>query len=161
MPPNMGFGFHPHKNMEIFSYVLSGSLEHKDSMNNGTTIQAGDVQLMSAGSGVFHSEFNPSENDEVHFLQIWIHPFENGGMPRYQQKNFNKESKNGKLKLIISPNGEKDSLVIKQNSKVYAGIFNGKEDFNFKQDFSRSYYIHVLNNPKLKQGDSCFIGSSL
>lgn len=165
--PSMGFGMHPHKNMEIFSYVLSGSLQHRDSMNNGEIIQSGDVQLMSAGSGVFHSEFNPSEKEGVHFLQIWIYPSENGGFPRYQQKNFNQESKNGKLKLIISQTGESDSLVIKQNTKVYAGIFNGKDEFIINQDLSRAYYIHLIkgeikiNDIFLKEGDALKIHSNL
>lgn len=164
---NRGFGTHPHKNMEIFSYVLSGSLAHKDSMNNGTIIKPGDVQLMSAGTGVLHSEFNPSLNEEVHFLQIWISPNVQGSQPSYQQRNFPSELKKGKLKLIISPTGEKDSLIIKQNAKVYAGMFDGNEKDYIKQDLSRSYYVHVvkgkidINDVSLEAGDAIKIHSYL
>lgn len=142
--PGMGFGMHPHRDMEIFSYVTEGELAHKDSMGNGETIKVGDVQLMSAGTGVRHSEFNPSSKNKSHLFQIWILPSEPGGQPGYQQKYFSEESKRGQLKLIISPNGEKDSLVIKQNAKIYAGLLNGEESTHLETVLSRSYYVHVI-----------------
>jgi redox-sensitive bicupin YhaK (pirin superfamily) len=144
-----GFGMHGHKNMEIFSYVLDGQLQHKDSMGNGEVIVPGDVQLMSAGTGVMHSEFNPSSDNGVHFLQIWIIPKENGGTPSYQQKHFDNESKRGQLRLIISENGEGGSLKVKQNAKVYAGLFNDNETAILDVDVARSQYIHLVKG-KLK-----------
>ncbi len=155
-----GFGMHGHKNMEIFSYVLDGQLQHKDSMGNGEVIVPGDVQLMSAGTGVMHSEFNPSADNGVHFLQIWIMPKENGGQPSYQQKHFDNESKRGKLKLIISEDGQNGSLKIKQNAKVYSGLFDGKESAKLDVDVARSQYIHLVkgqlkvNGVELNGGDA-------
>lgn len=158
--PSRGFGMHSHKNMEIFSYVLDGSLQHKDSMGNGEIIVPGDVQLMSAGTGVMHSEFNPSDNDGVHFLQIWISSNENGGKPTYQQKHFDNAGKRGNLKLIISENGQEDSLRIRQNAKVYAGLFDGNESFKLPVDVARSQYVHLVkgqlkvNGIELNTGDA-------
>lgn len=158
--PGRGFGMHGHKNMEIFSYVLDGQLQHKDSMGNGEVIVPGDVQLMSAGSGVMHSEFNPSADNGVHFLQIWITPKENGGQPTYQQKKFDSSSKRGKLKLIISEDGQDNSLKIKQNAKVYAGLFDANESFKLKVDVARSQYVHLVkgqlrvNGVELNSGDA-------
>jgi redox-sensitive bicupin YhaK (pirin superfamily) len=155
-----GFGMHGHKNMEIFSYVLEGQLQHKDSMGNGEVIIPGDVQLMSAGTGVMHSEFNPSPDNGVHFLQIWIMPKENGGQPSYQQKNFDNTSKRGNLKLIISEAGENGSLKVKQNAKVYAGLFDGEESAKLEVDVARSQYIHLVkgqlkvNGIELNGGDA-------
>jgi hypothetical protein len=158
--PSRGFGMHGHKNMEIFSYVLEGQLQHKDSMGNGEVIVPGDVQLMSAGSGVMHSEFNPSTDNGVHFLQIWITPKENGGSASYQQKHFDNASKRGNLKLIISEDGRGDSLKIKQNVKVYAGLFDGNETAKLEVDVFRSQYIHLvkgqlkINGVELNGGDA-------
>jgi redox-sensitive bicupin YhaK (pirin superfamily) len=125
--PGRGFGTHPHRDMEIFSYVLDGALEHKDSMGTGSVIRPGDVQMMSAGTGVRHSEFNSSATDALHFLQIWIVPGAKGVAPRYQQVHFAAEEKRGRLRLIISPEGTDGSLAVHQDARVYAGLFDGDE----------------------------------
>lgn len=158
--PEMGFGMHPHRDMEIFSYVTEGELSHKDSMGNGETIKVGDVQLMSAGNGVVHSEFNSSGTYNTHLFQIWIMPSEKGGKPNYQQKYFAPEEKQGKLKLIISQDGRDSSLVIKQNAKVYAGLFDKEDNYILETDINRSYYVHVIKGSidvdgiPLKSGDA-------
>ncbi len=154
-----GFGQHPHRDMEIFSYVLEGALEHKDSMGTGSVIRPGDVQLMSAGSGVTHSEFNHSHDEPVRFLQIWIVPAIGGAGPRYQQANFTAEDKRGRLKLIISPDGKDGSLHIRQDARVYAGLFDGDESATLKLPANRNAYVHVargsveLNGLQLQEGD--------
>ena len=125
--PGKGFGTHPHSDMEIFSYVLAGALEHRDSMGTGSVIRPGDVQMMSAGTGITHSEFNPSQDELVHFLQIWIIPDRKGVAPRYQQRHFDDQEKRGRLRLIISPDGAEGSLTVYQDNKVYAGLFDGDE----------------------------------
>lgn len=154
-----GFGTHPHRDMEIFSYVLSGELAHKDSMGNGSTIYPGDVQMMSAGSGVLHSEMNPSQNEDVHFLQIWIIPNQQGVAPRYQQVNFSDAEKRGKFRLIIAPNGEDGALSVYQDTRVYSGLFNGDESATLALAENRYAYVHVakgsvtLNGERLQAGD--------
>jgi len=154
-----GFGQHPHRDMEIFSYVLEGTLEHKDSMGTGSVIRPGDVQLMSAGRGVTHSEFNHSQDESVHFLQIWIVPAIGGAEPRYQQAHFGPEEKRGRLKLIISPDGTDGSLQIRQDARVYAGLFDGEESAHLKLPAGRNAYVHVargsveLNGMQLREGD--------
>src|SRR5690242_17794991 len=125
--PGQGFGTHGHRDMEIISYVLSGELAHKDSMGNGSTIRPGDVQRMSAGSGVRHSEFNPSTSDPVHFLQIWIQPDKQRIEPSYEEKRFSSDEKRGRLRLIASPDRADGSVLIHQDARVYAGLFNGTE----------------------------------
>ena len=112
--------------MEIISYVLEGALEHKDSMGNGSIIRPGDVQRMSAGTGVTHSEFNPSRNEGVHFLQIWIHPDQRGIAPGYEEKNYPAAEKRGRLRLIASPDRAQGSVLIHQDARVYAGLFDGE-----------------------------------
>lgn len=119
-----GFGTHPHRDMEIFSYVLDGALEHKDSMGTGSVIRPGDVQMMSAGTGILHSEYNGSQEAPVHFLQIWIVPNRVGVAPRYQQQHFSEADKRGRLRLIISPDGAEGSLSVYQDARVYAGLFD-------------------------------------
>ncbi len=157
--PGQGFGTHPHRDMEIFSWVLEGTLEHRDSMGTGSRIKPGDVQLMSAGSGVTHSEFNGSREEPVHFLQIWIVPDHPGGEPVYQQKHFTEADKRGRLRLIISPDGRDGSLRIQQDAKVYAGLFDGDESATLTLDRDRHAYVHVargsieLNGVKLEAGD--------
>ncbi|MCU1724279.1 MULTISPECIES: pirin family protein [unclassified Pseudomonas] len=154
-----GFGQHPHRDMEIFSYVLEGALEHKDSMGTGSVIRPGDVQLMSAGRGVTHSEFNHSHDESVHFLQIWIVPAVGGAEPRYQQANFSAEDKRGRLKLIISPDGKDGSLEIRQDARIYAGLFDADESASLKLPAGRNAYVHVargsveLNGVALQEGD--------
>jgi redox-sensitive bicupin YhaK (pirin superfamily) len=157
--PKQGFGTHPHRDMEIFSYVLEGSLEHKDSMGTGSVIRPGDVQLMSAGSGVRHSEFNPSQADPVHFLQIWLTPNVRSAQPRYQQINVPDTDKRGKLRLIISEQGDDGSLAVRQDARVYAGLFDGAETASVELGANRYGYVHVargsieLNGVKLVEGD--------
>lgn len=154
-----GFGAHPHSNMEIISYVLEGALEHKDSMGTGSVIVPGDVQLMSAGTGVTHSEFNHSRDNGVHFLQIWVVPAEKSSEPRYQQTRISEEEKRGRFKLIISPDGEQDSLQIRQDMRIYAGLFDGDEQETVQLDVNRYAYIHVakgsvvVNGVKFNAGD--------
>lgn len=157
--PGQGFGTHPHRDMEIFSYVLEGALAHSDSMGTGSKILPGDVQLMSAGSGVTHSEFNGSKDESVHFLQIWIVPNQLGGKPVYQQQHFAEADKRGRLRLIISPDGSDGSLRIQQDTRVYAGLFDGDESATLTLDKQRHAYVHVargsveLNGVKLEAGD--------
>jgi len=157
--PDKGFGTHPHADMEIFSYVLEGALEHKDSMGTGSIINPGDVQMMSAGTGIRHSEFNPSKTDLVHFLQIWIVPEQKQVTPRYQQVHFNEEQKRGRLCLIISPDGKEGSLSVYQDVKVFAGLFNGTESAELEIGSNRYAYVHVargnldINGIRLDEGD--------
>ena len=154
-----GFGQHPHRDMEIFSYVLEGALEHKDTLGTGSVIRPGDVQLMSAGSGVAHSEFNHSQRHGVHFLQIWIVPNEAGAKPRYQQEHFIEAQKRGRLQLIISPEGANGSLKVRQDARVYAGLFDADESARLELAPDRYAYIHVargsveLNGQRLQEGD--------
>lgn len=154
-----GFGAHPHSNMEILSYVLEGALEHKDSMGTGSVIVPGDVQLMSAGSGVTHSEFNHSKSEGVHFLQIWIVPAEKGTPPGYQQISVPESEKRGQLRLIVSPEGEDNALSVRQDVRLYAGLFDGDEQQTFPLDETRYAYIHVargsvtVNGMRFNAGD--------
>lgn len=154
-----GFGQHPHRDMEIFSYVLEGDLAHQDSMGNGSVIRPGDVQLMSAGSGVTHSEFNHSTTDAVHFLQIWLLPATLGATPRYQQTHFSAADKRGKLALIIGPRDDERALQIRQDAHVYAGLFDGDEQATLALAPHRYAYVHVargsvaVNGQRLDEGD--------
>ena len=155
-----GFGTHAHSNMEIISYVLSGALAHKDSLGNGSTIHPGDVQLMSAGTGVRHSEFNPSANEGVHFLQIWILPGVQAIAPSYQEKRFPADEKRGKLRLVASPDRADGSLLINQDARVYAGLFDATEAATLGLDPERLAYVHVArgtlhaNGVTLEAGDA-------
>ncbi|MCI3207491.1 MULTISPECIES: pirin family protein [Pandoraea] len=157
--PAQGFGKHPHRDMEIFSYVLEGALEHKDTMGTGSVIEPGDVQLMSAGRGVAHSEFNHSPTSPVHFLQIWIVPNQTGIAPEYQQQRFTPEEKRGQLRKIISPDGSDNSLHIHQDARVYAGLFDGDESATLTLAPNRYAYVHVargsvsVNGVALGEGD--------
>ena len=158
-----GFGKHPHRDMEIFSYVLEGALEHKDSMGTGSVIVPGDIQLMSAGTGVAHSEFNHSANERVHFLQIWIAPSVKNATPRYQQQHFTAEQKRGKLRLVISPDGADGSLEVRQDARVYAGLFDGAETADVELAADRYAYVQVargtvtVNGVRLTEGDGARI----
>lgn len=157
--PAGGFDAHPHQDMEIFSYVLDGALEHKDSMGTGSVIQVGDVQAMSAGTGVVHSEFNHSSSAPVHFLQIWIVPEQKRVPPRYQQRHFTREEKRGKLRLIVSPDAAEGSLSVWQDVRVYAGLFDGTETASLTLPPNRHAYVHVargavtVNGERLQEGD--------
>ena len=150
--PGQGFGQHPHANMEIFSYVLDGALEHKDSMGTGSVIRPGDVQMMSAGSGITHSEFNHSLHEEVHFLQFWIVPNRNNVTPRYQQIHIADNEKRGAFKLIISPAGIDGSLSVYQDVRVYAGLFNEKDRGELSLAAGRYAYIHIARGEALING---------
>ena len=155
-----GFGTHAHRDMEIISYVLSGQLAHKDSMGNGSTMRPGDVQRMSAGSGVRHSEFNPSSVEPVHFLQIWITPNANGIEPSYEEKRFEPLEKRGRLRLIASADRADGSVLIHQDARVYAGLFDGAERATLGIAAGRRAYVHLVrgtisvNGTKLESGDA-------
>lgn len=163
--PGKGFGAHPHRDMEIFSYVLEGALAHEDSMGTGSVIRPGDVQMMSAGTGVRHSEFNHSDTEGVHFLQIWIVPNVQGAAPRYQQRHFTDAEKRGRLRLIISPDGADGSLGVHQQARVYAGLFDGAEADSVTIADDRYAYVHVargtvsLNGERLREGDGMRVRS--
>lgn len=157
--PGKGFAQHSHRDMEIFSYVLEGALEHKDTMGTGAVIRPGDVQMMSAGSGIAHSEFNHSATDKVHFLQIWIVPDRHGVPPRYQQVHFPEGDKRGRLRPIISPDGRSGSLSVYQDASAYAGLFDGDEADSLELASGRYAYVHVargevrVNGQTLGEGD--------
>jgi redox-sensitive bicupin YhaK (pirin superfamily) len=141
--PGAGFGTHGHRDMEIISYVLEGELAHKDSMGNGSTIRPGDVQRMSAGSGVRHSEFNPSASAGTHFLQIWIQPNARGIEPSYEEKAFTAAEKRERLRLIVSPDASEGSVLIHQDARVYAGLIDGEERAKLEVAPGRRMYLHV------------------
>jgi quercetin 2,3-dioxygenase len=150
--PGMGFGTHGHRDMEIISYVLDGELAHKDSMGNGSVIRPGDVQRMSAGTGVRHSEFNHSSAQTTHFLQIWIEPAVRGIAPGYEEKRFEAVDKRGRLRLIASPDGAEGSVTIHQDARVHAGLFDGGESDTLRLAPGRRAYVHVARGT-LRVGD--------
>ena len=158
--PGMGFGTHGHRDMEIVSYVLSGVLAHRDSMGNGTSIPPGDVQRMSAGRGVTHSEFNHAPDAVTHFFQIWIEPNQRGIAPSYEQKTFPEAEKRGVLRLVASPDGRQGSVRIHADAALYAGLFDGAESFAFVLDPARKTYVHLVsgvlkvNGQRLLAGDA-------
>jgi quercetin 2,3-dioxygenase len=156
-----GFGTHAHRDMEIISYVLDGELAHKDSMGNGSTIRPGDVQRMSAGSGVRHSEFNPNPKEAVHFLQIWIQPAARNIEPSYEEKRFSPQEKRGRLRLIVSPDRADGSLLIHQDAKVYAGLFTGEERADFETAPGRRIYLHVARGVLTANGTALAAGDAL
>lgn len=155
----MGFGAHPHRDMEIISYVLEGGLAHKDSTGTDGVIRPGDVQRMSAGSGVVHSEFNASNTDTVHFLQIWLLPEKRGIKPGYEQKTFGDADKRGKLRLVASRDAADGSLTIHTDAKVYAGLFDKGESGKLELAPGRHAWLHVargkvkINGTELGEGD--------
>jgi redox-sensitive bicupin YhaK (pirin superfamily) len=161
--PAQGFGAHSHRDMEILSYVLDGQLAHRDSMGTGSVIVPGDVQRMSAGSGVTHSEMNPSKSEPVHFLQIWILPAAKGIAPGYEQKHFDAASKRGNLKLVASPDGASGSVLIHQDARMYAGLFDGTETATIETTPSRAWYLHLargtlkINDTQMKAGDALML----
>ena len=142
--PGMGFGTHGHRDMEIISYVIEGSLAHKDSLGTGSTIVPGDVQRMSAGRGVMHSEFNPSPSEGVHFLQIWIEPAVRGIAPSYEQANVADDAKRGRLALIAAPAGEGGAVAIHQDAKLYATLLQGGERVVHPLAEGRRAYVHIV-----------------
>jgi quercetin 2,3-dioxygenase len=157
--PGQGFGTHGHRDMEIITYVLAGALEHKDSMGNGSIIRPGNVQRMSAGTGVRHSEFNPSRDEGVHLLQIWIEPQFTGIRPSYEEKQFGTAEKKGQLRLIASPDGRDGSVTIHQDARVYASVLDGQDAVAHAVAPGRRAYVHVArgsvnaNGTPLKAGD--------
>ena len=160
-----GFGTHGHRDMEIISYVLDGALAHEDSMGNGSNIVPGDVQRMSAGTGVRHSEFNHSKTGVTHFLQIWIQPKFTGIKPSYEQKNFSVEEKRGRLRLIVSPDGRDGSVSMNQDALLFAGLFDGDETAEQGIAAGRRGYVHVargsvtVNRQVLSAGDALKTGA--
>ena len=159
--PGGGFGTHGHRDMEIISYVLSGELAHKDSLGNGSTIRPGDVQRMSAGSGVRHSEFNPSSSNGTHFLQIWIQPKQRNIPPSYEEKKFSEAEKRGQLRLIASPDRSEGSVLLHQDARVYAGLFNGDEHAELTLKPGRSLYVHLARGSISANGANLHAGDAL
>jgi len=160
-----GFPTHPHRDMEIVTYVLEGALEHRDSMGNGSVIRPGDVQYMSAGTGVEHSEFNASKEESVHLYQIWMFPDKKGQKPAYDQKHFAEEEKRGKLRLVVSPDGRDGSVKIRQDNELYATVLGAGETVKHELKPERHAYVQVargsvtLNGTKLETGDGAAISA--
>jgi len=161
--PGHGFGTHPHRDMEIITYVLEGALAHKDSMGTGSTIRPGEVQRMSAGTGVMHSEFNHSPSEEVHLLQIWLLPERKGVKPSYEQKEFPRESKLNRLRLVASPAGDDGSVTIHQDARLYASVLEEGKSVLHELGKGRSAWLQVargevsLNGTTLKAGDGAAV----
>jgi len=161
--PGHGFGTHPHRDMEIITYVLEGALAHKDSMGTGSTIRPGEVQRMSAGTGVLHSEFNHSPSEQVHLLQIWILPERKGIEPGYEQKEFARESKLNRLRLVAAPGGEEGSVTIHQDARLYGSILEAGKSVRHDLGKGRYAWLQVvrgevsLNGTALKAGDGAAI----
>lgn len=159
--PGTGFGMHGHRDMEIITYVLDGALEHKDSLGNGSVIRAGDVQRMSAGRGVMHSEFNPSDSEPVHLLQIWIEPDRLGVTPSYEDRHFDAASKRGRFRLIASPDGADGSVTIHQNARVHASLVDGDERAAHELAPGRSAYVHLARGRATINGHALSAGDAL
>ncbi len=161
--PGRGFGAHSHRDMEIVSYVLDGAVAHQDNIGNGASIVPGDVQRMSAGSGVTHSEFNHSADAPTHFLQIWILPDERGIAPSYEQKHFDAASKRGRLRLVASADGRDDSVRLHADASLHAGLFDGEEGAEMPFDPRRKAYVHLVkgeltvNGQALQAGDAAML----
>jgi redox-sensitive bicupin YhaK (pirin superfamily) len=159
--PGMGFGTHGHRDMEIISYVVSGELAHKDNMGNVKSIPPGDVQRMSAGTGVMHSEFNHAEGQQTHLLQIWITPNQMGIPPGYEQKTIPESEKQGVLKLVASPDGSKGSVTIHADAKMYVGLFDGDQSATLALDPARKAYVHLVQGALLVNGQRLQTGDAL
>jgi redox-sensitive bicupin YhaK (pirin superfamily) len=160
---DMGFGTHGHQDMEIITYVLEGEIAHQDSLGNGSTIRPGDVQRMSAGTGVRHSEFNPSKEHKTHMLQIWIQPAHRGNAPGYEEKHFSREQKNGRLCLVVSPDAAAGSVKIDQDARVYVGLFDATQSAVLDLAKNRLAYVHLargaltVNGQVLRAGDALML----
>jgi redox-sensitive bicupin YhaK (pirin superfamily) len=158
--PGRGFGAHPHRDMEIVTYVLEGGIRHNDSMGTGSVIEPGDVQRMSAGTGVTHSEYNASRTDPVHFLQIWLEPSQRGITPSYEQKSFSAEEKRGRLRVVASPDARDGSIAIHNDTVLYAGLFAAGEAAELELSPQRHAWVHVargsvkVNGKELHAGDA-------
>ena len=159
--PGTGFGEHSHRDMEIISYVLSGELAHKDSMGDAKRIPPGDVQRMSAGTGVVHSEFNHAEGQTTHFLQIWLLPNKTGMAPGYEQKSFSAGEKRGVLRLVASPNGAQGSVLVHSDALLYAGLFDGAETAVRALDPARKCYVHVVRGALEVNGQNLLAGDAV
>ena len=161
--PGRGFPRHGHRDMEIFTYILQGALQHRDSMGNGSVIRPGDVQRMSAGTGVTHSEANPSSDERVHLLQIWILPAKEGIEPDYEEKKFPREEKLNRLRLIISPEGSEGAVKINQDARVYASVLDHGSEVAHPLESGRHAWIQVaagsvaINDTELQQGDGAAV----
>jgi redox-sensitive bicupin YhaK (pirin superfamily) len=161
--PGQGFPLHPHRDMEVITYVLEGALEHKDSLGTGAVIRPGDGQRMSAGRGIRHSEANPSKTDPVHLLQIWITPDRTGHEPGYEQKTFPEAEKRGRLRLIASPDGKDGSVTIHQDAKLYVSLLAPGQEVKHELDKGRYAWLQVakgaveLNGKPLDQGDGAAV----
>jgi len=164
--PGQGFGKHGHRDMEILTYILAGELEHSDSMGNGSVIRPGDVQRMSAGTGVLHSEFNPSASEEVHLLQIWILPAAQRLAPGYEQRHFPAAQRRGHLRLIASPEGEEGAVTLHQDARVYAGLFDGREVQGFALPSGRRAWLQLargslgIDGTTLAAGDAAYLSGA-
>jgi len=159
--PGMGFGKHGHRDMEIISYVLSGELAHQDSMGNVKGIPPGDVQRMSAGTGVMHSEFNHAKGQTTHFLQIWIEPNVTGIPPSYEQKTIPETQKRGSLRLVASPDGAQGSVTIHADAALYAGLFDGHESAELALDPARKGYVHLVRGALQVNGQHMSTGDAV
>lgn len=162
--PGQGFGTHPHRDMEIISYVLEGAIQHRDSMQNGSVIRPGDVQRMSAGTGIAHSEYNASKTEPVHFLQIWIIPSQRGIAPGYEQKTFADQERDGTLRLVASPDGDGGSVSIHADAKLYAGRLGEGQRFRHELAPGRHAWVQVarggrvrVNGQELAAGDGAAV----
>ncbi|HJV94815.1 MAG TPA: pirin family protein [Albitalea sp.] len=161
--PGTGFGTHGHRDMEIISYVLAGALAHKDNIGNASSMRPGDVQRMSAGRGVLHSEYNDAASDTTHFLQIWIEPNARGIAPGYEQKHFDTASKRGRLRLVASADAREGSVRLHADAALYAGLFDGAEAAELALDASRKTYVHLVrgelsvNGQRLAGGDAAML----
>src|SRR5512139_675908 len=161
--PGTGFGTHGHRDMEIVSYVLEGALAHKDNMGNGASITPGEVQRMSAGTGVLHSEFNHAADRETHFLQIWILPSERGIRPGYEQKRFTDDDKRGRLRLVAAPDGRDGAVTLHADASIHAGLFDGDEAATLPLRAGRLGYVYVargeveVNGHHLGVGDAAML----
>jgi redox-sensitive bicupin YhaK (pirin superfamily) len=159
--PGKGFGTHPHDNMEIISYVLEGALEHKDTIGTGSVIRPGDVQMMEAGTGIAHSEFNHSPEAPVHFLQIWLMPDRNGIRPSYQQRHFEEIEKRGRLRVIVSPDARDGSLRIQQDAVIYSALLDGDERIEWTANPQRKAYLHVARGTLSVNGHEVGAGDGI
>ncbi|PCJ95570.1 MAG: quercetin 2,3-dioxygenase [Hyphomicrobiales bacterium] len=161
--PGGGFPTHPHRDFDIFSYVLEGSLKHEDTLGNGSTVTKGGIQYMSTGSGVSHSEFNPSQSDPVHFLQVWLIPNEKGVTPRYETLAASDLDRRGKLALILSPDGRNGSIRVQQDALVFVALLNGAEQISYTAENGRKVWIQVaegslsINDVQVSAGDGIAI----
>lgn len=159
--PGTGFGMHPHRDMEIVTYVLSGALQHKDSLGTGAVIRAGEVQRMSAGTGIRHSEFNASDTEPVHLLQIWILPERAGITPGYEQKLISDEEKQGRWKAIATRDGRDGSLTIHQDAALYAAIVEDGSRIEYRPEPERAQYLHIVRGAASMNGESLAAGDAV